>query len=323
MKNVLITGGSGFLGSHITKKLVDDDAVENIVIVSTTIRFYTSFKYLNIESKKISFVKGDVRDYSFLQGLFNEYEFDTVIHLGALSEVRKCQENAKLAYDTNVGGTVNLLEVIRLFGTVKAVVVSSSDKAYGQCDLPYKETDPLAGKAIYEVSKSCQDMIAQSYYNNYDIPVVVTRCSNLYGVGDSNFSRIIPNTVRRILNGKSPVIWRGSEESIREYLHVDDATRAYLSLIKNIDVTKGNAYNIGSGEKTSVKNLVEKLIKIADVPVDIDYPEKGFPEIKHQYLDSSKIKKDTDWRPIVKLDDGLMDTIDGYKKIFREGSGND
>jgi len=323
MKNVLITGGSGFLGSHITKKLVDDDTVENIVIVSTTIRFYTSFKYLNIESKKISFVKGDVRDYSFLQDLFNEYEFDTVIHLGALSEVRKCQENAKLAYDTNIGGTVNLLEVIRLFGTVKAVVVSSSDKAYGQCDLPYKETDPLAGKAIYEVSKSCQDMVAQSYYHNYDIPVVVTRCSNLYGVGDSNFSRIIPNTVRRILNGKSPVIWRGSEESIREYLHVDDATRAYLSLIKNIDVTKGNAYNIGSGEKTSVKSLVEKLIKIADVGVDIDYPEKGFPEIKHQYLDSSKIKKDTDWRPIVKLDDGLTDTIDGYKKIFRKGPSDD
>jgi UDP-glucose 4-epimerase len=94
-------------------------------------------------------------------------------------------------------------------------------------------------------------------------------------------------------------------------------------LIKNIDVTKGNAYNIGSGEKTSVKSLVEKLIKIADVSVDIDYPEKGFPEIKHQYLDSSKIKKDTDWRPIVKLDDGLMDTIDGYKKIFRKGTSDD
>jgi len=316
MKNVLITGGTGFLGSHITKRLIGDDNVENIVIISTNIRHHTSLKYLDIKSEKISLVKGDVRNYDFLQKLFNEYEFDTVLHLGALSEVRKCQGNAKLAYDTNIGGTVNILEVARLYGTVDAIVISSSDKAYGRGTVPYRETHPLSGKAVYEVSKSCQDLVAQSYYHNYGLPVVVTRCSNLYGPADSNFSRVIPNTIKRILNGKSPIIWRGSEQSIREFLHVEDAAAAYLELIKNIESTKGNAYNIGSGEKTTIQELVEKIVQIIDPGIKIEYPEKDFPEISHQYLDCSKIKEHTGWLPKITLYTGLMETIKHYKKLL-------
>lgn len=317
MKNVLITGGTGFLGSHLTKKILRQKEVENIVIVSTSIRYHTTFRLLNVESDKISLVKGDVRDYSFLQNLFNEYEFDTVLHLGALSEVRKCQSNPKLAYDVNIGGTTNLLEVIRLYGNVKAIVVSSSDKAYGECELPYKETDPLAGKAVYEVSKSCQDLVAQSYHTNYDLPIVVTRCSNLYGEGDANFSRIIPNTIKRITEGKQPVIWSGSEKSTREFLHVEDAADAYLSLVDNIDVTKGNAYNIGSGQKVTVLELVEKIVQNIDDSIEIKYEHKSFPEISHQYLDSSKIKKHTGWSAKINIDEGLKKTIKDYKKILQ------
>lgn len=317
MKNILVTGGTGFLGSKIVQKLVGDNNVESIVVVSTTIRHFTSLKLLNIKSNKLSFVRGDTRDYVFLQNLFNEYEFDTVIHLGAVSEVRKCQSNPKLAYDVNIGGTTNLLEVIRLYGNVKAIIVSSSDKAYGECELPYTETDPLAGKAIYEVSKSCQDLVAQSYYTNYKLPVVVTRCSNLYGGGDANFSRIIPNTIRRILRGDSPVIWKGSEISTREFLYVDDAADAYMSLLKNIQHTQGNAYNIGSGEKTTILELVSKIIEYVDPTIQITYEEKSFPEISHQYLDSSKIKRDTDWCPKTNLDTGIQRTIKEYKNIFK------
>ena len=170
-------------------------------------------KHLN--SNKLKLIKGDIRDYDFIQRIFNEYEFDTIFHLGALSEVRKCQDNAKLAYDTNIGGTINLLEAARLFGRTKAIVVSSSDKAYGRCELPYTEDTPLDGRGIYEVSKSCQDLVARSYFYNYGLPVVVTRCSNLYGGTDLNFSRIIPNTIRSIFNKKSPLIWTGAENFIR------------------------------------------------------------------------------------------------------------
>jgi len=316
MKNVLITGGTGFLGSHIIKKMLQQDDYENIVVLSTSVRYFTTFKLLNIKSEKISFVKGDVRDYAFLQNLFNEYEFDTVLHLGAMSEVRKCQSNPKLAYDVNIGGTTNLLEVIRLYGNVKSIIVSSSDKAYGECELPYKETDPLAGKAVYEVSKSCQDLVAQSYFINYGLPVVVTRCSNLYGEGDANLSRIIPNTIKRIYQNKQPVIWSGSEKSTREFLHVEDAADAYLALIDNIEVTQGNAYNVGSGEKITVLDLVKKIVRHTNESIGIKYEEKSFPEISHQYLDSSKILKDVGWKAKINLDEGLIKTIKKYKEIL-------
>ena len=316
MKNVLITGGTGFLGSHIIKKMLQQDDYENIVVLSTSVRYFTTFKLLNIKSEKISFVKGDVRDYAFLQNLFNEYEFDTVLHLGAMSEVRKCQSNPKLAYDVNIGGTTNLLEVIRLYGNVKSIIVSSSDKAYGECELPYKETDPLAGKAVYEVSKSCQDLVAQSYFINYGLPVVVTRCSNLYGEGDANLSRIIPNTIKRIYQNKQPVIWSGSEKSTREFLHVEDAADAYLALIDNIEITQGNAYNVGSGEKITVLDLVKKIVRHTNESIGIKYEEKSFPEISHQYLDSSKILKDVGWKAKINLDEGLIKTIKKYKEAL-------
>ena len=216
--------------------------------MTTDIRQQTTLKSLGVDVDRINLVKGDVRDFDFLRLLFNEYEFDTVFHLGALSEVKKCQPDPKLAFDVNVGGTVNVLEACRMYGKVKAVVVSSSDKAYGSGEVPYVEGQSLNGVGTYEVSKSATDLIARSFYSNYGVPVVVTRCSNLYGGGDMNFSRVIPNNIKKILNGESPMIWKGSEESTREFLYIDDAVDAYLSLVNNIDKTNGEAYNIGSGE---------------------------------------------------------------------------
>ena len=276
----------------------------------------TSLDLLRIGSDKLNLINGDLRDYDFIQRLFNEYEIDTIFHLGALSEVRKCQSNAKLAYDTNVGGTINLLEAARLYGDVKAIVVSSSDKAYGRCELPYTENDPLDGRGVYEASKSCQDLVARSYFYNYDMPVVVTRCSNLYGGTDMNYSRIIPNTIRSIFKNKSPLIWTGAQNFIREFLYVEDAADAYLSIAKNINITKGNAYNIGSGEKITIGELVVKILDKISTNVEIEYRERTFPEISNQYLDSSKIKNDIGWEAKVKLDEGLRRTIDIYKNIF-------
>ena len=188
---------------------------------------------------KINLVKGDIRDFDFIKLLFNEYEFDTVFHLGALSEVKKCQPNPKLAFETNVMGTINVLEAARLYGNVKAIAVSSSDKAYGSGKLPYVESLPMEGRGVYEVSKSCTDLIARSYFYNYNLPVVVTRCSNLYGGLDMNMSRIIPNTIRLALKGESPVIWKGSEKATREFLYVEDAVDGYMSIVNNIEKTKG------------------------------------------------------------------------------------
>jgi CDP-glucose 4,6-dehydratase len=314
MDKVLITGGTGFLGSHITKRIIDD--VESVTIATTSIRQQTTLKALGVDMNKINLVKGDVRDFDFLRLLFNEYEFDTVFHLGALSEVKKCQPDPKLAFDVNVGGTVNVLEACRMYGKVKAVIVSSSDKAYGSGKVPYVEGQSLNGVGTYEVSKSATDLIARSFYSNYDVPVVVTRCSNLYGGGDMNFSRVIPNNINKILNGERPMIWKGSEKSTREFLYIDDAVDAYLSLVENIDKTKGEAYNIGSGEVFSIEELLTMILEKMESNLGIEYIQKDFPEISHQYLDSSKIKKDTGWNPSTSLWVGLEKSIEGYKEIL-------
>ena len=315
MQKVLITGGTGFLGSHLTKRIIDE--VESVTIATTSIRQQTTLKTLGVDIDKINLVKGDVRDFDFVRLLFNEYEFDTVFHLAAMSEVVKCQNDPKLALDVNIGGTINVLEVARTYGNVKAIVVSSSDKAYGTGDrLPYLEDDKLNGKGTYEASKSCTDLIARAYATNYDVPVVVTRCSNLYGSGDMNFTRVIPNNIKKVLDGERPVIWKGSEKSTREFLYIDDAVDAYVSLVKNIDKTKGNAYNIGSGEEVTIGELLELLLSKMDTDLTIDYVEKDIPEITHQYLDSNKIKNDTGWEAQICLSVGLEETIKRYKEIL-------
>ena len=316
MKNVLITGGTGFLGSYIAKRLVNQ--ADSVTIVTLDVRQKTTLKALDVNMKKINLVKGDIRDFNFINLLFNEYEFDTVFHLGALSEVKKCQPNPKLAFETNVMGTINILEAARLYGNIKAIAVSSSDKAYGSGALPYIESLPMEGKGIYEVSKSCTDLIARSYFYNYDLPVVVTRCSNLYGGCDMNMSRIIPNTIRLALNGQSPMIWKGSEKATREFLYVEDAVDAYLSLIENIDTTKGEAFNIGSGEVIDIEKLVNMILSKIDKSLHINFQTKSFPEITHQYLDSSKIGKYTNWTHTTNLSQGLDESIEIYKRYYND-----
>ena len=316
MKKVLITGGTGFLGSYIAKRLVKQ--VDSVTIVTLDIKQKTTLKALNVDTKKINLVKGDIRDFNFISLLFNEYEFDTVLHLGALSEVKKCQPNPKLAFETNIMGTVNVLEAARLYGNVKAIAVSSSDKAYGSGELPYLETLPMEGKGIYEVSKSCTDLVARSYFYNYGLPVVVTRCSNLYGGCDMNMSRIIPNTIRLALGGQSPLIWKGSEKATREFLYVEDAVDGYISLIENIDKTKGEAFNIGSGEVVDIEQLVNMILTKIDPTLHINFQSKSFPEINHQYLDSKKIHHYTGWVPSVNLSKGLDETIKLYKHYFNK-----
>ena len=314
--NYLVTGGTGFLGSHLVKKLLENNNNE-ITVVTTSIRDKNSMKMLDIDKNKINIVKGDVRNFEFVRMLFNEYEFDIIFHLAAISEVRKCQNDAKLAYDVNIGGTVNVLECARSYSNVKAIALSSSDKAYGTGEIPYVENQALNGSAIYESSKSCADIIARSFCYNYDLPVVVTRCSNLFGEGDANFSRLFPNTIRKLINRESPVIWKGVENGTREFLYVKDAVNAYLSLTENIDKTKGEAYNIGGGNIFSIKDTVQMIIDKIDKNINIVYKKKDFPEIIHQYLDSEKIKKAIGWTPKTNFEDGIDKTVKFYTKYFK------
>jgi len=312
-KNILITGGQGFFGSYLASRVASLEA-NSIIIPTTGIKSASTSDFFGV---KAHVVMGDIRDYEFLRLLFCEHEPDVIIHLAALSEVRKCQKDAKLALDVNLHGTISLLEVARLYGKAEAIIVASSDKAYGNGELPYREGQSLQGEGIYEVSKSCADMIARSYAKNYDLPVVVTRCCNLYGGGDLNFSRIIPNTIRQLLKGKQPLIWSGSEFVKREFLYVEDAVDAYLSLIEGINIAKGKAYNIGSGDVVSVVELVDLITQKFGMDIRPEYRTKDFPEIRDQYVDSAKIKAETGWRPVTDFETGLSETIEFYKLIER------
>ena len=225
--NYLITGGTGFLGSHLIKAIGDNEE-DNIVVTSSNIRQKNTLSLLNLNFRNVSIVDCDLRDYEKIRLIFNEYEFDYIFHLGAISEVRKCQTDPKLAYDVNLGGTLNVLECARLYSNAIAIGVSSSDKAYGSGTVPYNETQRLNGESIYEVSKMCTDVMAKSYFENYGMPIFVTRCCNIYGEGDANFSRLIPNSIRKLLIGESPVIYKGNSESTREFIYVSDVASAYL-----------------------------------------------------------------------------------------------
>jgi len=312
--NYLVTGGTGFLGSHLVKRLLTDKE-NQVTVVTTAIRDKTSLKAMNVDMDNINLVVGDIRDFDFIRKLFNEYEFQHIYHFGALSEVRKCQSDAKLAYDVNIGGTVNILECARLYGNVKSIIVASSDKAYGRGSIPYVEDQALNGEAIYEASKSCTDIVARSYYYNYDLPVTVTRCSNLYGGGDVNFTRLIPNTISRILHGKSPMIWNGVADWKREFVYVDDAVDACLLLSDEIKLTKGLAWNVGGESIFTIKEVVQQIINKIDKDVNIIYKDKNFPEIEDQYLDSWKIKQ-MGWKAKTSFDKGLDESINFYKKYY-------
>ncbi|HEY9702694.1 MAG TPA: GDP-mannose 4,6-dehydratase, partial [Allocoleopsis sp.] len=213
-----ITGGTGLVGSWLVKKLVDFGAVV-VCLIRDWIPESELLKSGVIKQVKI--VRGDIKDQALLERILGEYEINTVIHLAAQTIVGIANRNPISTFESNIMGTWNLLESCRKSPTVKQIVVASSDKAYGQqLILPYNEDTPLQGKHPYDVSKSCADLITQSYAHTYKLPVAIARCGNFYGGGDLNFNRIVPGTIRSILKGENPII-RSNGQFIRDYLYVE------------------------------------------------------------------------------------------------------
>jgi CDP-glucose 4,6-dehydratase len=211
-----------------------------------------------------------------------------------------------------------VLEACRLHQQtlVKRVVVASSDKAYGtHARLPYTEDAPLEGRHPYEVSKSCADLIATSYHRTYNLPVTVARCGNIFGGGDLNWSRIVPDTVRACMLGQRPVI-RSDGTFVRDYIYVKDVSHAYLRLAEGIDETSaaGEAFNFSPERPVTVLELVaniQRLMGCENLAPDIQNTAQG--EIHSQYLDASKATRVLGWQPQYGLEEGLAETIDWYR----------
>jgi CDP-glucose 4,6-dehydratase len=201
---------------------------------------------------------------------------------------------------------------------IERVVVASSDKAYGNHDeLPYSEDFPLQPRYPYDVSKAATDMIARSYAVTYGLPVAVTRLANVYGGGDFNFSRIVPDTARALVRGDRPVI-RSDGTPERDYIYAPDAVDAYLVIARSLDDPEmhGRAWNAGAGRPYSVKEIVSRLIAASGRDAEPDIQGEGTPhgEIDRQFLDSSRIREELGWEPRWELDDGLRETWTWYEQ---------
>jgi len=304
------------LGSWLTIALVEAGAA-----VVGLVRDEVPFSQLRRSGyqDRIAVVRGDVTDYELIERALNEYEIDTVFHLAAQTIVSIADRAPLSTFNTNIKGTWTVLEAARRSPRIGRVIVASSDKAYGvHEDLPYEEDAPLLGCYPYDVSKACADLIAHTYAATYDLPVAVTRCANLYGGGDLNWSRLIPGTIRSVLRSERPII-RSDGTFLRDYLYVQDAVRAYLMLVERFDTPgiRGEAFNFGVDDPQSVMNVVQTIIAVSDHPtLEPVILDEASNEIKDQYLDSSKARHLLHWSPHYSLETGLQETMAWYREFL-------
>ena len=311
-----VTGGTGFLGGWLVHRLLEVGA-DVVCLVRDWVPESELVHAGLVEQVKI--VRGDICDRALLERILGEYEIDTVFHLAAQTIVGIASRNAVSTLETNIRGTWTLLEACRRSPKVCAVVTASSDKAYGdQEELPYNESAPLQGRYPYDVSKSCADLLAQSYAITYRVPVAITRCGNFYGGGDLNWNRVVPGTIRSVLRGKRPVI-RSDGQYVRDYFYIEDAAEAYLLLAEKLSHNQdlgGEAFNFSNETPLSVLELVERILTLTHSDLKPVIRNEAAHEIREQYLSSAKARKLLGWRPLFTLDKGLRRTISWYGDFF-------
>jgi CDP-glucose 4,6-dehydratase len=315
-----VTGATGLVGAWLVGALADKGARVAALIhhPDPQSEFYRSGVF-----RKVAVIQGNLEDYSVLEHAINKYETEVVFHLGAQAIVGVAQRAPLQTFEANIRGTYNLLEACRrLSGLVARIIVASSDKAYGeQAVLPYTEDMPLLGRYPYEVSKSCADLICQSYFQTYGLPVGIARCGNVYGGGDLNWSRIVPEAIRAALLGL-PLTIRSDGTYVRDYIYVKDVIAAYLLLAERLDQppVTGQAFNFSPWQPMTVTDLVQAILKLVGRPAaEIRIVNSATGEIHSQYLDSGKARRLLDWQPRFTLEEGLRETIQWYESYLASG----
>jgi CDP-glucose 4,6-dehydratase len=278
-------------------------------------RFYTEGL-----ADRICIVKGQVEDTELIERVINEHESETVFHLAAQTIVGVANRSPISTFEANIQGTWSVLDACRRVGSVKQVLVASSDKAYGaQPVLPYTEDMPLMGSHPYDVSKSCTDLIARSYFETYGLPVCITRFGNFYGPGDLNFSRLIPQTIRSVIREEAPVI-RSDGKSLRDYVYIEDAASGYMLLAEKFSANSqlaGEAFNFSSSKPRTVIEVVRTILKLMGRPdLKPRVLNTARNEIPSQHLDSSKARETLGWNPAFTLEQGLARTVQWYRALL-------
>ncbi len=300
-KNILVTGARGFVGSNLIKKLTAMGA--NVYGLSHS-------------SRGKNILKGDILDFEKISKIVKEKKISICFHLAGEALVEAGQEKPYDTFMVNMQGTLNILEIGRIYD-LERIIIASSSHVYGKNKVPYFESYTPRPSRPYETSKACTDLIAKSYADTFNLPVLIPRFVNIYGPGDLNFDRLIPKTIRNILKGFSPTMWGG--EAVRDYLYIDDAVKAYISLAM-VDIEKvgdNRIFNFGSNNTISVKNLIYKIIDLSGTHIKIEKTvERREAEIKSQYVSSKKAVRLLNWTPEISLDEGLKRTIAWYREFL-------
>lgn len=314
-----VTGATGLLGSWLVRRLLELGA-DAVCLVRDWVPQSELVRARLIERVKV--VRGDIRDQALMERVLGEYEIDAVFHLAAQTIVGIASRNPISTFETNIQGTWVLLEACRRSPTVRQIVLASSDKAYGDQDnLPYDEQTPLQGRHPYDVSKSCADLIAQAYAATYELPVVITRCGNLYGGGDLNWNRIVPGTIRSVIRGQRPVI-RSDGQYVRDYFYVEDAAAAYTLLAEQVAQRvelRGQAFNFSNETPVTVLDLVGRILSLMGSDLQPEIRDEATNEIRYQYLSAAKARQVLGWSPLSTLDEGLRATIEWYRRFLGSG----
>ncbi len=318
-RQVFVTGGTGFIGSWIVKTLVDREANVVVLVRDDVSRENNCLELFHgVSERVVAKVTGDLVDYQKVLRCLNEYEIEYCFHLAAQTTVATANRNPLSTFESNIRGTWTILEAARSVSTIRGVVVASSDKAYGvHEELPYAEDASLIPKYPYDTSKACSDMLTRCYFHTYGVPAAVTRCGNVYGPVDPNFSRLVPGTIRSVLFDIDPVI-RSDGNPVRDYLYVKDAVRGYLMIGERLDEIRGEAFNLGTNSPSTVLELVNSIIQLSGKRLKPKILGSGPPkaEIGRQLLSVEKAERLMGWKPEYSLAEGLQETIDGYRRYF-------
>jgi len=315
-KKTLVTGYEGFIGSWLVKELLKlNSSVVGIDILTNREETILS----DDEKNKLKIFQNSVEDFNMVSHVINKEKIDFVFHLAAKSLVGYGYDNPSETFSTNIKGTWNVLEACRKSSNVKGVVIASSDKAYGLNDrLPYREDFALKGIYPYDVSKSCADLLANAYFKTYNLPVSITRCGNIFGPGDYNFSRLVPDAIKSILKDETLLI-RSDGKFVRDYIYIKDVVNGYLMLgAKMIDSEcLGEAFNLSNEKPLSVIEVVKLIYKLMDKTPNCKILDQAKHEIKKQHLDSTKARKLLKWKSQYDFKKSLKETINWYENIIR------
>jgi dTDP-glucose 4,6-dehydratase len=323
-KNILITGGAGFIGSHVVRLFVNSYPDKKIYNLDKLTYAGNLENIKDIENKpNYNFIKGDICDNELIKSIFEKYQIDTVIHLAAESHVDRSIENPMDFIQTNIVGTVTLLNISKYFWKDqyegKLFYHISTDEVYGSLDNTgyFTEKTPYNPRSPYSASKASSDHLVRAYYHTYGLPIIISNCSNNYGPYQFP-EKLIPLMINNIINEK-PLPVYGKGENIRDWLYVEDHARAIQILFEKGKI--GETYNIGGENEWRNIELVRKLCQIMDKKLNriAGSSEKLITFVKdragHDYryaIDCSKIKKEIGWKPLVQFEQGLELTIDWY-----------